>query len=182
MAPSCWASPIATAVSLRVTSSTRSSLTTIPLTWRSPAMAGWAASSRLGGLWSSIPGWLRVQQLDAGVERPQVRDRHGQAIGELDDGPDERIDLERSSGLEVLQHRRLMGAHPRGAADSPVDADRDFDTYPPGHGIDLLHGGAHHRFGHRIAGDPHQGRPRQRAHRIEDRVAEQLDPDLVADL
>ena len=47
---------------------------------------------------------------DRRVDRPRLRDRHAQAIRDLDHRAREAVELERLAGLEVLQHRRLVVA------------------------------------------------------------------------
>ena len=49
-------------------------------------------------------------------------------LAELDDRPDDRLELHRPAGLEILQHRRLVRADFFGARHPLIDRDRQLDA------------------------------------------------------
>ncbi len=111
-----------------------------------------------------------------------MRDRDAEPVAQLHDGTGQRVDLHRPARLEVLQHRRLVVAHARGALDPLLDGHRNLDPEAPRHRIDLLHGRADHLRDQRRLRHVADGRARERAQRIEDGVAQQLEPQLGADV
>ena len=65
-------------------------------------------------------------------DRAQARRVDAGEVGELDDGVDERGELERLAGLEVLQRRGLVLADALGAGQPPLDRDRRAGRRPRG--------------------------------------------------
>ncbi len=104
--------------------------------------------------------------------------RHAEAIAELDDGADDRVELHRTPRFVVLQHRRLVRPDLFRASHALLNGDRELDVqlrgdrFGLGHDFpdDVRHFGMPHQFFERAAG--------QRANRVEGDVAEQLHPDL----
>src|SRR3954471_3669105 len=69
-----------------------------------------------------------IQHLRAGVYRPRRRHRHAELFAELDDSADDRLELHRTAGFEVLQHRLFVCAALLGARHSLIDRDRQLDA------------------------------------------------------
>src|SRR5207248_4996721 len=89
---------------------------------------------------------------------------------------------ERAAGLDILQHRGLVGADALGAGDALVDSDTEGDAELLGDGLGL----AHHPRGEMARlgelADIDQRRMGERADRVEGEIAPRLEPDLGADV
>jgi hypothetical protein len=106
--------------------------------------------------------------------------RHAGQARQLDGCPEQDIGLQRLAGLEVHQHRGLVGADLRGPVEAALDGDLGRAAEAGGN----LRGLAHHRQDQlaraRMGGDLAHGRPGEDADRVESHVAEQLEPDVSA--
>ena len=121
--------------------------------------------------------------------REQVRDGvHGAQGGHLDagdlrqfhDGGEQYVEFQRLAALQVLERGGAVVADPLGARETPLDGDADLAAEGLGDRQRL----GHHRLddlaGAAVQAHLPHGRAGQRADRVEGDVAEQLDPDVVA--
>jgi hypothetical protein len=97
-------------------------------------------------------------------------------------GGDQRVDLHRLAGFQILQHRGSVLANLGRAIDPALDINPETGAQALGNYLRLQH----HRLGGgaagRIAGNDIEGAPGQRRDRVETQVAPQLQPQLGADV
>jgi hypothetical protein len=75
-----------------------------------------------------------IRQLCARIDGTRRRHWHAEPISQLDDGADDRFELQRAAGLEILQHRRLVRADLFRPGHPLIDRDRHFDASFPATG------------------------------------------------
>ena len=78
-------------------------------------------------------------QLDQRVDRLEARRRRLDQPRHFDHRPDQRLDLRGAAGLDVLQHRCLVGADRFGAGDALLDGDAEFHAERLADGAHLRH-------------------------------------------
>ena len=106
---------------------------------------------------------------------------HGdaEAVGDLDDGPRDAVKFERLTGLAVLEHRGLVVANLDSRFEAAVHGNAEARPESRGDVGALLHDRAEHRHHLGQRTELAEGGAGQRADRIEGRVTDQLEPDLI---
>src|SRR5579862_2338755 len=93
-----------------------------------------------------------------------------------------RIELDRPTLLDVLQHRGLMRTDALGAGDAPLERDSKGDAELVRHRFSLAHHVGRKLARERKLTNIHQRCMGERADRIEGHVAPELEPDLAANV
>src|SRR5579871_215820 len=151
-----------------------------------------AAGPRAGGGNKPPSAWVRelrpvlreavleeLRECEHGVE---VRGRRLGESRQLDHGAQERVGLELTPRLDVLQHRGLVMTDALGAGDALLDRHAEGDSELLRNALRLAHHVTGELPGERVLTDPGERGARQGADRVESEVAPQLQPDLRADV
>ena len=111
-----------------------------------------------------------------------MRDRDGHPVGQFNDRASQRIDFQRSARQKVLEHRRSVAADARGTPQPAIDGYRDIDADPARDLDNLFHCRANHRRSDSRFSNILQACAGQRTHRVENSVAEELDPEVLSNI
>ena len=122
------------------------------------------------------------QQPGGAVDRRDRGHRRCRDVRQLDHAADQRVELDGTAVLDVLQHRCLVGADRLGAGDALFDGDLEGDAELAGDGLGLGHDRCDEGATVGVAADAFERGVGQGTDRIEAAVAPQLQPDLGADV
>src|SRR4051794_28787817 len=159
----------------------------IPATSWTTRFTGVIGVASAVAIWNpSLPGPecaapLFVEHLCARIDGARRRHRDADTFAEFYGGADDRLQLQRPSGFEILQHRRLVRTNFFCAGHPLLDRDRQLDPELPGDRLGFGHDFADHGGRVRMADQLLQRPAGECADRVEGDVAEQLHPDLVAE-